>query len=978
MFCIRCGAEIPDDAKFCPVCGMKIPYDNSESENLTESVAAAKPCKEVSNPIDEKIVLTLGKRKLEYPATMKRYVKHYHHYLQVKVETCQNFTQEYSKLNVKSIEDVLGEVSSLVAKECAIVTKESFARLLAVNIRNYSFEIYLDYVLHFYNPEDAFEPFCERANEVVAQAQRISNYRMVQRASRGQWVGGGFGLKGAIKGAATAGALNAASGVFHGITDAVTNASDKAKLKKMMAVDEQQVQEYFKDVLRKYIDAVYNAERITLVQYGYLEEYNRDTSQADIILDNAKTVFQMTAGQGVETTMMAVYDCFNAEIDCIQLNPFDSSYYKEIYKYSMLMKLASQEYSRIMLDLFEFAQFFEMTEICKEYAKSANEDFAKPYLRRIQEQPKDAEEIYSEFQGEVRKLQKDNPFFTQEIIEYVKTIKYHVIEEYHEALKKNDEKENFKREYVKYCDMLSAGKIQELWKIANDNNAIVQYILLRYYIEEVLEDAITDIEIDNCKSEECILKEVEISGGNSDFAEFLEESILEKRNRSYPEIAEKHQKKMVALARKQHPCVSAVAYAGFLNINCGYYESGAEYLKKAIEDFSPVALAWYGNCLFTGENGISVDKEKARYYLEMAIFVGQDYAIKLNKKYSLGFVTYRSADGARIKTDERCFCNSDGKTTLVKFPSAILHRYYSRLLCGYKSICLNYGKELTDEQQVTKVKSSLLIPENEKIYFAVTANVMGTSKKDMSGLAIGTRGVYIRETGIIKKRRTYLWDDFKKVQIQNNKGVYIENYFLMVSPTIEKTMLHLLQDLQWLCKNPVEDVQPFEDDCDENLLDEELKSRNIIELSDTIPNGTEKSSAIRNDDGLLKVEEDFWEDADENELDKDMLTINEDRKVNSQEALSEKSVSNADVNPMNKKSLKFGEMIQTADVPKVPKTQQIKEKHCPSCQRMNKMAAKFCSGCGFAFEKETVCKQCGNKIKPGKKFCSACGAKVEN
>lgn len=993
MFCIRCGAELPDDAKFCPVCGMKIVYDDSESKNISEGVAEIEPRKEKSKLESEKVVLTLGKRKLEFPARMEQYVQHYHYYLQLKKDTCQNFAQEYSKLNVKTIEDVLGSVSNLVARECAIITKESFAKLLVLKIRKYPYEIYSEYVLHFYNPEDAFEPFCEKANEILTQAQRISNYRMAQRASRGQWVGGGFGLKGAIKGAATAGALNAASGVFHGITDAVTNASDKAKLKKMMAVDDQQVQEYFKNVMGKYVDAVYNAERITLVQYGYLEEYNRDTSKTDIVLENTETVFKMALGQKIETAVRATYDYLDAAIDCIQLNPFYDSYYKIIYQCGMIMKRVSPEYSRIIIDLFEFAEFFGMTEICKEYVKSENEDAAKPYLSRIQEQPEDAEEIYEEFQEEVRKLQKDNPFYTQAIIENVKSVKCRVVEEYHETIRKNNEKENFKREYVKYYDWLLKGRVRELWNVANKNNPIAQYILARYYIENVLGETLTDSEIDNSKICECILREVEVYGGKSDFSVFVKNSIQEKRAYSRSVDEEKVEEEMAGLARKAHPCINAVAYAGLQDIELGKRNEGIRYLKNAAEVFSPLALAWYGSYLFTGENGVQIDKEKAQYYLEAAAFAGQRQALQLNQKYKWGYEVYCPKNSAgeklHIKADGGCFCDRGGRTELIKFPMGIVHRYYFRLICAQKSICLNDGKELTDEQHVTEVKKSLLIPENEKVYFAVTANVMGYSKKDMSGLAIGTRGVYLRETGIIKKRYTILWDDFKKAHINVNDRLCVEKCLIMVPTIIEKTMFFLLRDLQSLCSSFNDIAEQLEEDDDENLLDEELKSRNVIELTDTIPSEVEKSSVTRNDDGISQAaEEDFWEDADENELDKDMLAINEERAVekskevpieNSAEKSTEKKViSNTDASPINEELLEIGELNQTTDISKVSGAQQAKGKCCPSCQKMNKATAKFCSGCGFTFEMETICKQCGNKIKPGKKFCSACGAKVEN
>lgn len=56
----------------------------------------------------------------------------------------------------------------------------------------------------------------------------LSHQRSIERSSRSQWTGGGFGVKGAIKGAVTAAAFNAATDAVRGIGDSFTDASDKS------------------------------------------------------------------------------------------------------------------------------------------------------------------------------------------------------------------------------------------------------------------------------------------------------------------------------------------------------------------------------------------------------------------------------------------------------------------------------------------------------------------------------------------------------------------------------------------------------------------------------------------------------------------------------------------------------------------------------------------------------------------------------
>lgn len=67
-------------------------------------------------------------------------------------------------------------------------------------------------------------------NNVDLYAQNLAYQRDAERSGRSQWVGGGFGVKGAIKGAVTAGALNAATGIFRSIGDGITDASDRSTL----------------------------------------------------------------------------------------------------------------------------------------------------------------------------------------------------------------------------------------------------------------------------------------------------------------------------------------------------------------------------------------------------------------------------------------------------------------------------------------------------------------------------------------------------------------------------------------------------------------------------------------------------------------------------------------------------------------------------------------------------------------------------
>lgn len=78
---------------------------------------------------------------------------------------------------------------------------------------------------------------CDKYAEITMEQDELDAYRVARRENRGRWVGGGFGLGGAIKGAATAGALNMVSGAAHmvvnGIGKLISSSSASSAMQKI-------------------------------------------------------------------------------------------------------------------------------------------------------------------------------------------------------------------------------------------------------------------------------------------------------------------------------------------------------------------------------------------------------------------------------------------------------------------------------------------------------------------------------------------------------------------------------------------------------------------------------------------------------------------------------------------------------------------------------------------------------------------------
>lgn len=89
---------------------------------------------------------------------------------------------------------------------------------------------YYDRYVHF---DTYFEPICEKYGDIQDIASDLKAQRNLKIASRGRWVGGGFGFKGAIKGALSAGLMNAGADAFHFFGDVARESRDESRIEAM-------------------------------------------------------------------------------------------------------------------------------------------------------------------------------------------------------------------------------------------------------------------------------------------------------------------------------------------------------------------------------------------------------------------------------------------------------------------------------------------------------------------------------------------------------------------------------------------------------------------------------------------------------------------------------------------------------------------------------------------------------------------------
>ncbi|WP_338801498.1 hypothetical protein WAA20_15715 [Butyrivibrio fibrisolvens] len=173
------------------------------------------------------------------------------------------------------------------------------------------------------------------------QAERNQRFREEGRKYKGNWSGGGFGLKGALKGAAMAGALNLTEGFINNLVhDAATYGDDK------------KIKEKFNNLYNQKHRAFYNA---------YEEYYLTDIFSKLVMILSDKGIVKWRPYQEEENE--------NA-ISALQNNPYNTLNYYRLY--NELQNSDEKKKVKEIAKLFGI-QYFYLQSICKSDNESIEE-----------------------------------------------------------------------------------------------------------------------------------------------------------------------------------------------------------------------------------------------------------------------------------------------------------------------------------------------------------------------------------------------------------------------------------------------------------------------------------------------------------------------------------------------------------------------------------------------------------------------------
>lgn len=186
------------------------------------------------------------------------------------------------------LDDYLPFAESIVEQ---LAFRPLFSQLAACEIYDMSEETYWKRCIGLGESESALETVERQYNNILKQQNAEIEYRADRKAGRSRWVGGGFGLGGALKGATQAAALNAVSGLGHSVFNAIGNAGsalsasmDKSALYKNAATQDTLLHGILTDLCTVYFAHI---DLINKCKSGYIRSvFDEDKSSA--LFENAK------------------------------------------------------------------------------------------------------------------------------------------------------------------------------------------------------------------------------------------------------------------------------------------------------------------------------------------------------------------------------------------------------------------------------------------------------------------------------------------------------------------------------------------------------------------------------------------------------------------------------------------------------------------------------------------------------------------
>lgn len=184
-----------------------------------------------------------------------------------------------------------------------------------------------------------FQNFLSHYVNLANEYMEKRTQKAYNRANRSQWMGGGFGITGAIKGAAQAAVLNAATGVVRGIGDGISDfASSTAYKSKQNSLLSDDVFQEFDIALQ---NCIHGCVLACQIEYSTHKGILCSWSQRENI-EKSFAIFNNVQTRVTDTSKIA-----RLMSTAIELSPYNEEYYSFLYRQDGIDKtevLALAEY----------------------------------------------------------------------------------------------------------------------------------------------------------------------------------------------------------------------------------------------------------------------------------------------------------------------------------------------------------------------------------------------------------------------------------------------------------------------------------------------------------------------------------------------------------------------------------------------------------------------------------------------------------
>lgn len=217
MNCEFCGKEISKDFLLCPYCGKKLRVHDRKNIELRPK---------------DKTELTLAGHTLYFDSKLIAYNDLRKRFIKKAIEIEAEYTDWYKELP-PTYEQLFSSAVPEIYYQSIKANKFGVSVLMEYGIDDIDENTLSDLVSERKSLSELLDPLRRLVEEIEDCAEEMEEKRRYEKNSRSQWVGGGFGISGAIKGAFAAGVLNFGTNALRNIGDAISTSCDNSEITKM-------------------------------------------------------------------------------------------------------------------------------------------------------------------------------------------------------------------------------------------------------------------------------------------------------------------------------------------------------------------------------------------------------------------------------------------------------------------------------------------------------------------------------------------------------------------------------------------------------------------------------------------------------------------------------------------------------------------------------------------------------------------------